>query len=179
MDSLDYAGPAVNEGSKGVLLGLGQPCRELPRAFEGSPPAGGREALPYCPGCLVVDGPSFADDSGYPARLAADPAVAAWPLVVLVDRARTAAASTMNFLWTAFTRFEPAADLHAASTRVIRHHLAYAGPLVLDARMKPWYPEELFCDPDTARTVSSRWKEYFPEGGVEMGSSDLGHLTPG
>ena len=179
MDSLDYAGPAVNEGSKGVLLGLGEPCRELPRAFEGSPPAGAREALPYCPGCLVVDGPDFTDDAGYPARLAADPAVAAWPLVVLVDRARTAAASTMNFLWTAFTRFEPAADLHAASAKVVRHHLAYAGPIVLDARMKPWYPEELFCDPDTARTVAARWKEYFPAGGVEMGSSDLGHLTPG
>ena len=49
-------------------------------------------------------------------------------------------------------------------------------PLVIDARMKPGYPEELFCDEDTARRVDERWKEYFPAGDVEMGDSDRGHL---
>ena len=57
-----------------------------------------------------------------------------------------------------------------------RHHLVYSGPIVLDARMKPGYPDELFCDPDTAKTVDQRWKEYFPEGGVEMGDSDVANL---
>jgi UbiD family decarboxylase len=33
MDTLDYTGPAVNEGSKGVWLGLGDPVRDLPRHF--------------------------------------------------------------------------------------------------------------------------------------------------
>ena len=33
MDTLDYTGPAVNKGSKGVWLGLGDPVRELPRQF--------------------------------------------------------------------------------------------------------------------------------------------------
>ncbi len=33
MDTLDYTGPAVNEGSKGVWLGLGDPVRDLPREF--------------------------------------------------------------------------------------------------------------------------------------------------
>jgi len=42
--------------------------------------------------------------------------------------------------------------------------------------MKGAYPAELFCDPETADTVSRRWKEYFPDGGVEMGDSDVGHL---
>jgi hypothetical protein len=42
--------------------------------------------------------------------------------------------------------------------------------------MKPSYPEELFCDPDTARTVERRWHEYFPAGGIEMGDSDRAHL---
>ncbi len=49
-------------------------------------------------------------------------------------------------------------------------------PLVLDARMKKGYPEELFCDPDTAKQVDKRWNEYFPGGKVEMGDSDRGHL---
>ncbi|HSM13493.1 MAG TPA: UbiD family decarboxylase, partial [Thermoanaerobaculia bacterium] len=33
MDTLDYTGPEVNRGSKGVWLGLGEPVRELPREF--------------------------------------------------------------------------------------------------------------------------------------------------
>ena len=33
MDTLDYTGPEVNRGSKGVWLGLGEPVRELPRSF--------------------------------------------------------------------------------------------------------------------------------------------------
>ena len=40
MDTLDYTGPAVNEGSKGVWLGLGEPVRELPREFSAAVPPG-------------------------------------------------------------------------------------------------------------------------------------------
>jgi hypothetical protein len=50
----------------------------------------------------------------------------------------------MNFLWTTFTRFAPGTDLHAASRRVVRNHLAYTPPIVIDARMKQ-YPKELSC----------------------------------
>jgi hypothetical protein len=31
----------------------------------------------------------------------------------------------MNFLWTTFTRFEPAADIHARRSRVVRHHVVH------------------------------------------------------
>ena len=49
-------------------------------------------------------------------------------------------------------------------------------PIVIDARMKPWYPKEVSCRPEVADTVSRRWREYFPNGGVEMGDSEAGHL---
>ena len=48
--------------------------------------------------------------------------------------------------------------------------------LLIDARKKAGYPEELFCDPETAVQVDRRWREYFPSGDVEMGDSDVGHL---
>ena len=67
--------------------------------------------------------PPREDDPGAAARLAAHPAFRGWPLVVLTDEPKRAAASAMNFLWTTFTRFEPAADIHAAATRVVRHHV--------------------------------------------------------
>jgi hypothetical protein len=84
----------------------------------------------------------------------------------------------MNFLWTTFTRFEPAADIHAASQRVVRHHVSYAPPVLVDARMKPWFPKEVECDPDTASLVGRRWKEYVPHRRIEMGDSHRGHLDP-
>ncbi len=84
----------------------------------------------------------------------------------------------MNFLWTTFTRFEPARDIHAARTTVRRNHLAYEAPIVIDARTKPGLPRELFCDDETAGVVTRRWREYFPGGGVEMGDSALAHLAP-
>ena len=43
----------------------------------------------------------------------------------MTDEPERAARSVDNFLWTTFTRFEPARDIHAAATRVVRHHLAY------------------------------------------------------
>ena len=175
MDTLDYAGPAVNEGSKGVMLGVGPAVRDLPREFRGELPAGCTEAIPYCDGCLVVSGPAFSDDPAAPARFAAHAAFQGWPMVVVVDDPQAATRSDPRFLWTTFTRMEPAADIHAAR-RVHRNHIVFSGPVVVDARMKPTYPDELFCDPETAQLVSRRWSEYFPSGTVEMGDSDVAHL---
>jgi 3-polyprenyl-4-hydroxybenzoate decarboxylase len=180
MDTLDYTGPRVNEGSKGVWLGLGEPVRQLPREFSAADlPQGVTEVRVFSPGCLVVGGPAYAAEPGAAARCANHPAFAGWPLVVLTDEPRRATASPANFLWTTFTRFEPAADVHAARRDVVRHHLAYTPPIVIDARLKPGFPQELFCDEETAARVTRRWQEYFPAGGVEMGDSAAGHLDRG
>ncbi len=181
MDTLDYTGPRVNEGSKGVWLGLGDPVRTLPREFQlpagTSVPTGVRDVRVFSPGCLVLTVPPFTDDAELAPRLAADPAFAGWPLIVLSDDGARATASEMNFLWTTFTRFEPAADIYAASKRIVRNHLAFTPPVVIDARMKPWFPKELTCREDIANRVTQRWREYFPQGGVEMGDSEKAHLA--
>ena len=176
MDTLDYAGPRLNRGSKGILLGVGDKKRDLQREFTGPLEAPARDAHVFCPGCIVVGGPSYADDPDAAARIAALPSLSKWQLVVLCDDPARAAKSAINFLWSTFTRFDPAADIHAASTQLASGHVLREPPLLIDARMKPGYPEELFCDPDTARRVDERWKQYFPAGKVEMGDSDAGHL---
>jgi UbiD family decarboxylase len=175
MDSLDYAGPRVNEGGKGVLLGTGDPIRKLPGEFTGQPRADARKVRVFAPGCLVVECAPFATAKDLPQRIASDPAFADWPLVVLSDDADRHVKSTMNFLWATFTRFNPASDIHAAKIELVANHPSFTPPVVIDARMKPWYPEELFCDDATAALVTRRWKEYFP-GGVEMGDSNRAHL---
>jgi UbiD family decarboxylase len=177
MDTLDYSGPTVNQGSKGIWLGLGDPVRDLPRTFSASElPSGVSDVRVFCGGCVVVAVPPYERERNVAERIAAHPAFAGWPLVVLSDDAARATRSPINFLWTTFTRFEPAADIWAADSRVLRNHIAYAAPVVIDARMKPWYPKELSCRDDVAATVSRRWREYFPGREVEMGDAERAHL---
>src|ERR1051326_6865071 len=162
MDTLDYASGTINRGSKAVMLGLGEAVRELPREFRGALPAGVKRAEVFCPGCLVVEGSSYAEDEGQATRVATNEAFAEWPLVVLHDDAGVAR-SAPAFLWAPWPRFDPASDIHAARTNVRQHHLAYISPVVIDARMKPGYPDELVVRPDIAELVERRWREYFPE----------------
>jgi UbiD family decarboxylase len=170
MDSLDYAGPAINEGSKGILLGVGEPVRELPHEFRGELPAGASQVQPYCAGVLTVSGPTYSEDAEFGQRLAADGQIGSWPLVFLVDDTWIVERQ-VTFLWSTFTRFEPAADVYAARSRLHRHHEVLEGPIVFDCRSKPGYPDELVADHDTVKKVSRRWSEYFPEGGV-LGDED-------
>ncbi len=162
MDTLDYTSGKVNEGSKAILLGLGEAVRELPREFKNELPRGVSRTEVFCGGCLVVEGSPYAEDSELAARLARERAFAGWPLVVLHDDASVARKAS-DFLWATWTRFEPAADIHAAETQTVRHHLAYTPPVVIDARTKPGFPAELIVRPDVAELVDRRWREYFPE----------------
>ena len=180
MDTLDYSGP---DGERGVEGRVARARRPGARAAARVPPrARSPPRSPTCAssaaGCLVVGGPPRGRRSRRrrPLRRGTRPS-RGWPLVVLTDEPRTRRASPMNFLWTTFTRFEPAADIHAArDARRPPPRAPTSRPIVIDARMKPWYPEGGLCDPDTAATVTRRWREYFPDGGVEMGDSERAHL---
>ena len=160
MDTLDYTSGKVNEGSKAIMLGLGEPVRELPREFRGQLPGFISRAEVFCAGCLVLQGASFAEDESLASRVAADPVFGDWPLIVLHDDARVAVSSPA-FLWATWTRFEPAADIHAAQTTVQRHHLVYKAPIVIDARTKPGFPDELIVRDDIRALVDRRWGDYF------------------
>jgi len=162
MDTLDYTSGKVNEGSKAILMGLGEAVRDLPREFSGALPSGVSRAEVFCGGCLVVEGKAYSEEPEQADRLTQESVFAEWPLVVLHDDAGVANSAT-DFLWSTWTRFEPAGDIHAAETKVIRHHLAYRGPIVIDARKKPSLPDELIVRDDIAKLVDSRWREYFRE----------------
>ncbi|HEX2513982.1 MAG TPA: hypothetical protein VH257_04700, partial [Chloroflexota bacterium] len=158
---------ALNRGSKGVLLGLGSPRRDLPRELSLPPgeqlPPGVAGARPYCAGCLVLQGPPYAEQPEVGRELAAAPAFAGWPLLVLADDLDVAGSSG-RFLWSTFTRFAPGADLYPAGQEARRHHLAYRAPILIDARVKPSYPPEVRPLRATAEAVDRRWNTLFPQG---------------
>jgi len=163
MDTLDYTSGKVNEGSKAIMLGLGEPIRKLEREYEGTLPNGVSRAEVFCGGCLVLQGPTYSEEESLGARVASDPAFKNWPLIVLHDDA-SVARSSADFLWATWTRFEPAADIYASNTTVHRHHLVYEAPIVIDARTKPGFPDELVVREDISKLVDKRWTEYFPRG---------------
>lgn len=159
-DTLDYASGEINHGSKAILMGLGDPIRELPAQFRGEVPAGVRRAEAFCRGCLVVEGAAFDEDKDLAAMVAAAPAFADWPLIVLQDDVDVSK-STSQFLWATWTRFDPASDIHARKTELRNNSVGYESPIVIDARMKPWYPNVVKPAAETVKLVDSRWNEYF------------------
>jgi UbiD family decarboxylase len=160
-DTLDYTGDRLNHGSKAVLFGVGEPIRSLPRTYEGGQIPEIRDVAVYCGGCLVIEGSAYEADPELPQRLISHLSqnLSNWPLIVLVDDTAIAGGQT-QFLWTVFTRFNPAADIYAEA-KVSRHHLSYELPILIDARMKPGYPDELEPREDIVQLVDRRWKEYF------------------
>ena len=163
-DSLDYSGPKVNEGSKGIWLALGPARRSLSAEFRGELPQGITDARIFVPGCVVVSGPSYATEPEFARRIAQAPGLAHFELILLVDDVKECVSSTEKFLWTWFTRFEPANDIYASHMESVRFHTQLKAPLVFDSRMKPWYPDVVEPAPETVKLVDQRWNEYFPEG---------------
>jgi 4-hydroxybenzoate decarboxylase subunit C len=159
-DTLDYASGKINHGSKAILMGVGDAKRELPREFRGSLPSGIRAAEPFCGGCLVVEGEGYATDKDLADRVAKSGKFDDWQVVVLHDKIEYAR-STDKFLWATWTRFDPASDIYAKEITLKNNHIGYTSPIVIDARMKPWYPKEVEPADETVQLVDSRWSEYF------------------
>lgn len=162
-DTLDYTGPSVNKGSKAMMMGLGkEKLRDLPTAFSTTLPDGCCRPKVFLPGTLVVQGESYETNAELASQLAAWSGVSDWPVILLVDSTEEATLSLQEFLWTFFTRFEPAADIHGAAQSISRFHVGLTPPIVFDCRMKPWYTDVLEVDPATRELVDSKYNSIIP-----------------
>jgi len=162
-DTLDYTGPSVNSGSKAMMLGLGrEKKRDLPVEFSGSLPPGCRRPVAFLPGTLVVEGSPYPESPHLATTLSGWDGVREWPVLLLVDSSTEATSSLQEFLWTFFTRFEPAADIHGCRQTVRRFHVGLEPPVVFDCRMKPWYTPVLEVDPATRELVDQKFAAMIP-----------------
>jgi 4-hydroxy-3-polyprenylbenzoate decarboxylase len=161
IDTLDYTGHGLNQGSKVVIAAAGPPRRSLPTALPPNLrlPKGFHSPRLALPGILVVRGPSYrADDCGISSFCRAfgpDDPIRAFPLIVVADDSGFAARTVRNFLWVTFTRSNPAADIDGLDAFTEQKHWGCAGPLVIDARIKPHHAPPLVEDPAVARRVES------------------------
>ncbi len=163
IDTLDYSGTGLHQGSKVVIAAAGPPRRCLPQELPGGLrlPEGFTAPHLACPGVLVVQGPAWLGHRGLPAadlarfcqEIAPDDPLNAWPLVIIVDDSEFAARTLDNFLWVTFTRSDPAADLDGVGAFVQAKHWGCQGALVIDARVKAHHPSPLEEDPAIERRI--------------------------
>ncbi len=165
IDTLDYSGSGLNEGSKVVIAAAG-PVRqrlatEPPAGLE--LPSGFGPAAVCLPGILAIQGPSSEQGRGegdshieafcdfYRERAAFD----GFPLIVICDDSRFAATTLNNFLWVTFTRSNPATDIYGIRPETRGRHWGCSGALVIDARIKPFHAPPLVDDPAVERKIDA------------------------
>jgi 4-hydroxy-3-polyprenylbenzoate decarboxylase len=86
---------------------------------------------------------------------ASNPSLKDFRWIVIVDDSQFVAESLRNFLWTTFTRTDPATDLHGIESFVTDKHWGCRGPLVFDARVKPHHAPLLEEPPEITRRVEA------------------------
>jgi 4-hydroxy-3-polyprenylbenzoate decarboxylase len=91
-----------------------------------------------------------------------------FPLVVVVDDASFTAATLENFLWTTFTRSNPAADVHGVEAETRHKHWGCRGPLVIDARLKPHHAPPVEEDPAVTAAVDELCRSGGPLAGLGL-----------
>jgi 4-hydroxy-3-polyprenylbenzoate decarboxylase len=154
IDTLDYSGTAMNEGSKVVWAAAGPVRRELPSQLPGNLelPAGFADPRVCLPGIVAVRGPGFgagetASVAQFCQSFTASSPINEFPLVVVVDDSEFTARTLNNFLWTVFTRSDPATDICGIASFTLHKHWGCRGSLVIDARIKPRHAPPLVEDP--------------------------------
>jgi 4-hydroxy-3-polyprenylbenzoate decarboxylase len=159
IDTLDYSGTGLNEGSKLVIAAAGPRRRLLPTELPDKfwLPDGFGEPRVCMPGVLAVQAPPYAeaDAERFGAAFPADAPLNEFPLVLLVDDSDFTARSLNNWLWVAFTRSNPAADVHGVGASIRHKHWGCSGALVIDARIKPHHAPPLEEDPAVSRRVEA------------------------
>ena len=159
IDTLDYSGSGLNQGSKVVVAAAGPAIRQLAHELPADlqlPP--GLDKPQLClPGILAINGPKFQSGQDLlPSllqQLDIEHPINRFPLVLVVDDSEFCARTLNNFLWTVFTRSNPASDIHGIAAQIIDKHWGCQGSLVIDARIKPQHAPPLVEDPEITERV--------------------------
>lgn len=165
IDTLDYSGAGLNQGSKVVIAVAGPVLRTLERELPGGLelPVGFGPAAVCLPGILAITGPTSGQERGE-----SDPLIeefcrfyenrdvfSRFPLIVICDDSSFTAATLNSFLWVTFTRSNPSTDMYGISPETHGRHWGCRGSLVIDARIKPFHAPVLEDDPEVERRVDA------------------------
>ncbi len=176
IDTLDYTGGTLNQGSKVVMAAVGEAKRDLPSSIpsELNLPDGFRNPQVCLPGILAIEGPQHSPgEDGYDprvehftARFSANDPINNFPLILIVDDSEFTKRTLNNMLWVVFTRSNPATDIHGIDSFVHHKHWGCNGSLVIDARLKTYQPAPLVEDSEITERVNQLAKSGGPLHGI-------------
>ena len=164
IDTLDYSGTGFNKGSKLVVVATGQPIRELPTNIPSgiNLPDGFHDPQIAMPGVLVINGPKFDAEKGqsdlkrFTESFDLESPLNRFPLITIVDDSQFCTKTLNNWIWSTFTRSNPAIDVSGIAASTVDKHWGCGGSLVIDARTKPNHAPPLIEDPKVMAKVDAR-----------------------
>ncbi len=173
IDTLDYSGNKINEGSKVVLAAYGDKKRELNNRL---PPGINDCDFVSRPVLLMngVIGLMLEPFTSYETAKAGIKKLAAWVSERLMDfegivqiviyddfNFKAEAGDLSDYLWVTYTRSNPSDDIYGVNEFVENKHWGCRGPMIIDARKKPHHAPELKVNPETEKRIA----RFFEKGG--------------
>ena len=164
IDTLDYSGDNINQGSKLVIAAAGPTIRELPTEVPPSLslPSDFKNPKVVIPGILILQGPRWKASSTTSAptiqafcdEFTTQSPINQFPLVVVVDSVDSCN-SVSDLIWTMVTKSNPAADIGGIEATTERKHWGCKGSLVIDARQKEHHAPPLIPDADVCKRIDA------------------------
>lgn len=160
-DTLDFTGPAMNEGSRLILQAIdrGQPLRTTPpppppRAADVHPSI--RQIVTLGDAFLIVQVGSDFDRGNIIEALKRNESSSKYQFHVLVSE-DVDLNSQMMILWGWFTRFDPLKDIYPAGITLDGNRPVFQFPICIDATWKSGYRKPVAFDPEVVKRVNKKW----------------------
>lgn len=158
IDTLDYSGTDLNNGSKLVVAAVGSKKRELASTVpELDFPEGYRNPRVVFEGLLAIESDKYSDGSDVRKLTSSlelqQSKLGGFPMIVLVDDSEFVSRTLNNFLWVTFTRSNPSHDVHGVGEFIQNKHWGCSSSVVFDARIKPHHAPPLIKDPEVEKRV--------------------------
>lgn len=161
IDTLDYSGVGLNQGSKLVVAVCGEKKRSLSEVAlnEFYLPEPFTSFSFVMSGVLAISFTKFTNYKEAEVEIKelckhlATQDLSEVPLLILCDDSKFCAEDLSNFLWLTFTRTNPSHDIYGVNSYVRFKHWGCEGSLVIDARIKPHHAPPLVEDKRTTDKI--------------------------
>jgi 4-hydroxy-3-polyprenylbenzoate decarboxylase len=159
IDTLDYSGTGLNEGSKLVIAACGAPIRNLSNQLQDgfTLPQEFENPIFFQQGILIIQAPKYNTKDSKTTMLMFCEKMKKYnwksiPLVILCDDSAFTAANVNNFVWVTFTRSNPSHDVYGIGETYENKHWG-CDTMVIDARIKKHHAPVLEVDKKTKEKV--------------------------
>lgn len=163
IDTLDYSGTSINEGSKLVVAACGNKKRSLrqdvPASLKSN--SGISQALLLMDGVVALQLSPFISYASAKKEIGAlsswiaqQPDFEGIVQVVIYDDFTFQPNNLNDYLWITYTRSNPAADIYGVGEFTQNKHWGCTGAMIVDARKKPHHAPELQVHDDTKKAIA-------------------------